>query len=170
MKKYSPSDLEAIGQTFWRPVYALAYRALRDTAAAEDLTQDTFVRALPHLRAGAVHAQKVEAYLMQIARNLLRDHWRTKARQQGWLEKLFELPTPSTDPALDYQYQEECQRIAAGIATLTQDQQQVIRLRLIEGRSTPEVAQKMSQTEASVRQIQCRALRQLRQALNGEPS
>jgi RNA polymerase sigma-70 factor (ECF subfamily) len=65
------------------PVYRFLRRLLRDGPVAEDLTQETFVRAL----GSRYHADGRErAWLFQIARNLARDHLRAASRRPALVE------------------------------------------------------------------------------------
>ncbi len=61
-------------------VYAIAYGGTANHADAEDLTQETFVRAYRGLR-GIQDAEKVKAWLATIARNVLRTAWRSRQRE-----------------------------------------------------------------------------------------
>ena len=66
---------EALVRRFERPVYNLISRLVRDAAAAEDLTQDTFLkmfRALGQYDA----AQRFSSWLFRIAHNTAIDHLR----------------------------------------------------------------------------------------------
>ncbi len=58
---------------------AFLRRQLRDEALAEDLAQETFVRALGAGRSGEP-PERLRSYLFTIAQNLARDHWRRGAR------------------------------------------------------------------------------------------
>jgi RNA polymerase sigma factor (sigma-70 family) len=74
-----PVNRDLVASLFERhrlPVYRFLRRLLRDGAVAEDLTQETFLRAL----SGRYHADGRErAWVFQIARNLARDHVRAGA-------------------------------------------------------------------------------------------
>lgn len=61
-------------------VFAFLYRLCGDPNLAEDLMQETFVRAL---RASEryEHRGKVSTWLFSIAANVARDHWRRQKRQ-----------------------------------------------------------------------------------------
>ena len=71
-----PDSPEAVYRREWRPLYGLIYRAVRRRDDAHDLTQEVFARALPTLDR-APPGLRVRAFLNTIARNLLRDRWRT---------------------------------------------------------------------------------------------
>ena len=65
--------VEALFARYRTPVYRFLHRLLGDAAAAEDLTQDVFLRALAASYAAGEHER---AWVFQIARNLARDHAR----------------------------------------------------------------------------------------------
>jgi RNA polymerase sigma factor (sigma-70 family) len=65
-------DLERLGRQ-WRPaLIAFFMRRVRNHAEAEDLTQEVFVRILD----GARDVSNPEAFIFEIARNLINDHLR----------------------------------------------------------------------------------------------
>lgn len=59
----------------------LAFR-LHDAMEAEDLTAETFIRALQHLSHYRPHGAPWGAWLFRIAHNVLIDHWRQSTRRQ----------------------------------------------------------------------------------------
>ena len=74
---------------YQRPVYSVILRMVRDPAAAEDLVQETFVKAFRHLDSFDV-SRKLSSWLFKIAHNTTLDALRRKT-----------LPTVSLDPAED---------------------------------------------------------------------
>lgn len=60
-------------------VHAFVYRRVRHRELAEDLTADTFVRALAHLGTVQNVGRPYPAWLLTIAGNLIRDHWKRAA-------------------------------------------------------------------------------------------
>jgi RNA polymerase sigma factor (sigma-70 family) len=88
MEPASTIDLNALSRTFRPALMAFFMRRLANTAEAEDMTQEVFVR----LAANApTDLRSPEAYLFQMAANLLRDRARRervradyRRRQAGW--------------------------------------------------------------------------------------
>lgn len=73
-------DLTRLVEDQQGPLFAFLYRMCGDPSVAEELMQETFVRAL---RAAATYRAKakVSTWLFSIAANLVRDRWRRQSRQ-----------------------------------------------------------------------------------------
>lgn len=61
-----------------RGVYSFALRLVGDSAAAEDIAQDTFLKAWKSLRTYDPSASKFKTWILRIARNTAIDHLRKK--------------------------------------------------------------------------------------------
>jgi len=81
---------EEIVKTYLTPVYSYVYRMIRDTDAAEDITQDVFIKAWKKLDT----EQNVKAFLFTVARNTTFDYLRKK--KDEYFED--ELEVPDTAP------------------------------------------------------------------------
>jgi RNA polymerase sigma-70 factor, ECF subfamily len=157
--------LDEVCRREWRPVYALLYATLRNRSETEDATQEVFLRALRSFDSYRHRDTPFRAYLATIARNLLRDRWR---RAEPTLVDLAEQPEPRTDELQPDEHvlgAEQHQSIHQLIETLNEDQRDVIRLRVLEGRPTQEVAALMNRTPNAIRQLQFRAIHTLRQRI-----
>jgi RNA polymerase sigma-70 factor (ECF subfamily) len=107
-------------------IYSLALHMVGDAAAAEDLTQDTFVRAWEHLRR-LRHERAFGGWLRRIALNLIWDHLR--GRQTG--EELSDDDSEAwPDPAapLDQTLAEEAlaRKVQAAVLALPAHQRVVV--------------------------------------------
>lgn len=81
--------VEALVGRYQERIYAYLYRMTGDSFLAEDLTQETFVRALdslPRLRDG----NKLKNWLYRIAGNLARDHFKKAQTREIPSEELDE--------------------------------------------------------------------------------
>lgn len=100
-----PVTLEALFTAEWAGVLGYLRRAARDDALAEDLAQETFLRAAQGLPAFRGEAAP-RTWLRLIAANVLRDHWRSRAARseglcQPWVsDDVQRLPDPQASPAL----------------------------------------------------------------------
>ncbi|MGE5675154.1 MAG: RNA polymerase sigma factor, partial [Mycobacterium leprae] len=72
-------DLESVIAENQGSLFAFLYRMCGDGALAEELMQEAFVRALQAAKRYRPQG-RVSTWLFAIAANLLRDHWRRKAR------------------------------------------------------------------------------------------
>jgi RNA polymerase sigma-70 factor (ECF subfamily) len=78
----SQEEFELFYQKTSRRLWAYIYRLCGDSALADDLLQETYLRLLnvPSLKAEEILRK---AYLYKIAMNLVTDHWRHSRREQG---------------------------------------------------------------------------------------
>ena len=71
---------EEIVQTYTRRIYNLAYRFTSRSDAAEDLTQDVFIRVYRSLEQYNPKQGDLQNWLMRLARNLIIDDYRKRQR------------------------------------------------------------------------------------------
>jgi RNA polymerase sigma-70 factor (ECF subfamily) len=122
------------------PVYRFLRRFLRDGTAAEDLTQDAFVRAMH----GAYQANGHErAWIFQIARNLALDHIKASARRPATIP-LDDTAGSNGDRTLHL-------ALEAALATLAIEDREVFLLREVAGLSYAEIAEACGLTSDAVR-------------------
>jgi RNA polymerase sigma-70 factor, ECF subfamily len=160
--------LEALCRRNWKPVYRSLARLTDSTAEAEDLTQEVFLRALLSLSRFEDRGLPFTSYLLRIADNLARDRWRSQGRGPVVTAEMPEKAVPGSGP--DNLAVESVRRevLLVALDSLAPDHRTVLRLRIIEGRTTREVAALTDRSQAAVRQLQVRALAALRAALGPE--
>ena len=145
-------------------IFRLALRITANRAEAEDITQDTLVKAWTK-RAELAAADSPEDYCLTICRNLALDRREKKDNQSLGLES-FSLETP--DNALSAQeimeYEERLTRIRRIFSQLPEKQRTVLQLRDVEERPGREVAEIMGETEENVKVLLFRARRAVRAA------
>jgi RNA polymerase sigma factor (sigma-70 family) len=149
----------------WRVYGFFAYR-MRSRADAEDLTQQTFERALRSWSRYDPSRAAVATWLLVIARNLLIDHHRAdrSARQQP-LDELdgghlaLVAPTQAADLGID-------PNLERALASLAPRDREVVALRFGGELSGPEIATAMGLSLANVQQILSRSLRRMRTAMD----
>jgi RNA polymerase sigma factor (sigma-70 family) len=73
--------LADIDARYRRPLISFFLRRVRDSAEAEDLTQQAFLRLMNAVQRGEV--ENVESFLFTIAGNLVRDHYRRSVRRSA---------------------------------------------------------------------------------------
>jgi RNA polymerase sigma-70 factor (ECF subfamily) len=163
------SALETLCRRTWRPVYRSFARYTRDPAEAEDLTQEVFLRALRALPHYSDRGVPYLAYLLRIAANLARDRWRAGPPRLVPVGDLPDRPAPGPGPdGLAVQSDRRAALLRA-LDRLGPDQRTVLRLRILEGRSSAEVGALTNRSPAAVRQLSVRALAALRAALDDQP-
>ena len=165
LKRFRQGDLDAF-ETLFREyqvdVYGWIVRIVRDPAAAEDLTVETFwriYRAHGRFDPGASFG----AWARRIATNLAIDHLR---RSHPEVPLPDQLPHPTAvDPVLQGEMRET---IVRAFRRLPVKLRMAATLSLIEERSYREIAEALGTSEGTVRVRVFRAVRLLRQQLTRE--
>jgi RNA polymerase sigma-70 factor (ECF subfamily) len=149
---------EAIVHTHHRRVFNFLAQMTRHHHDAEDLTQQTFVKAFRNL-ARFDCGQPLINWLLTIARNTALNHFRDVKK---WEEMPFDPAGHEPTPARHAEHKEQIENLwARARALLSPREFEVLWLRFAEEMSTREVAQIVSLTETHVKVIVFRA----RQAL-----
>jgi len=168
-------DVDAFGELYdlhQAPVYRMLLKQTRSHALAEDLTSETFFRALRSLPTSQVRGDYVTAWLMRIARNLAVDFFKAKQNR-------FELPVdPHDHPGGRQEVVDgpETEVLASlGHATLLRavgdlpaNQRTCITARFLDDLSIAETALLMGCSEGAVKQLQYRGIRNLADRLRSE--
>ena len=169
VKAAQAGDMTAFGELFDR-YYDVVFRfvlfRMGDRTLAEDITQETFVRALRRISSVSYQGRDIGAWFVTIARNLIFDHVKSsRYRLEQTTAEIVELSPSTSGPeqqVLDGATNEELLRC---IAKLNPDQQECIRLRFLQGLSVAETAEIMDRNEGAVKALQHRAVRRLAQLL-----
>ncbi|HET7016759.1 MAG TPA: sigma-70 family RNA polymerase sigma factor [Streptosporangiaceae bacterium] len=160
--------LEALCRRNWRLVYRSFARYTNDPFEAEDLTQEVFLRALRSLPKFADTGAPYTAYLLRIAANLARDRWRAGPARAVPTDQVPDRPVPGPGPDGMAVANDRRAVLISALDRLAPDQRAVLRLRILEGRSSAEVGALTNRSPAAVRQLQVRALAALRDALGDQ--
>jgi RNA polymerase sigma-70 factor (ECF subfamily) len=165
--EYDAQALAEIYDRYAEPIYRYLYRTVGDSAQAEDLTGEVFVKLLQALNTPRAPREKLKGWLYRVAHNLAMDWFRQQGRSMT-LALDEELAADDDPPSRAVEKQELQQRLRLAIAQLTRDQQQVILLRFGEGFKIAEVSRLMGKSEGAVKILQHRAVKRLRRLLDRE--
>ena len=127
---------------------------------AEDLVQDVFVSAMRQLR-GLRTAAAFRGWLAAIARNRAIDYFR-RAKQDSPLDEKVERRHGSHVEGQD------AFMVLDLVRTLPEAYRETLILRLVEGMTGPEIAERTGLTPDSVRVNLCRGMKLLRELLGGK--
>lgn len=137
-------------------------KQLRDRSTAEDLTSETFVRALRGSVTLRESTEDIRPWLVRIARNVLMDHWRSARTRHEVLTVVPDSGRQSLpDPATTIVEESERRRVLAFLERLGEEQRECLRLRFLHERSVAETATLMGRRPEAVRALQYRAVRKL---------
>jgi len=138
-----------------------------DDQTAEDLTAEVFLRAIESLGDYDDRGAPFAAWLYRIAHARIIDYWRKSQRYQTapLEDPLLQEDLSALDEGIDVDFLQH-RSLAAALHQLTEDQQNVIVLKFMQGLSNAEVAQVMGKTEGAVKALQWRALETLARILS----
>ncbi len=162
-------DSDATGELYEahrQSVFRYLYYRTGDTQVADDLTSEVFLRMIRALNGYKVQEVAFQAWLFQIAHNLLNDHYRkmTVRNHVTLEENLMDDPiNPRTRPV---ERRLNSVSLRKALDLLSIEQRDVIVLRFITGMPISEVAQTLNKSEDAVKGLQRRALANLRGVLS----
>jgi RNA polymerase sigma factor, sigma-70 family len=148
---------EEMVRQYSRRIYNLAYRFTGNRAAAEDLTQEVFLRLYRTLEQYDPREGDLSSWLMRVARNLIIDDYRRRARtpaQNGedLAEHEYHLRADEReDPHALVERRELSEQIHAALAKLSPELRACVILRDLEGLSYQEIAEALQIPEGTVK-------------------
>lgn len=168
MARAQAGDAAAFGEIYDRYVdlvYRYVYYRVASQQLAEDLTSETFLRALRRIDSFSWQGRDLGAWFVTIARNLITDHYKssryklevttadllgTAGDTAGQSTPESEVLTALTNAAL-----------LGAVKGLKPEQQECVVLRFLQGLSVSETAQAMGKNEGAIKALQYRAVRSL---------
>ncbi|TCK20189.1 RNA polymerase sigma-70 factor (ECF subfamily) [Pseudonocardia endophytica] len=162
-------DARAFGELYERyhdVVYRYVLFRMGDRAFAEDVTQETFVRALRRISSVSYQGRDIGAWFVTIARNLIFDYVKSsRYRLESTTSEIVELSPATGGPEQQVLENATNSELVASIDKLNPDQRECIQLRFLKGLSVAETAEIMDRNEGAVKALQHRAVRRLAQLL-----
>ncbi len=162
--QFDTNALAEIYDLYSPRLYRYAMRLLGDDCAAEDCVSETFSRFLKVLQAGKGPREYLQAYLFRTAHNLIVDDYRRLPLTEE-LDEAFQ-HVETTEDISDHNLRQS--RVRAALHKLTEDQQQVVALKFLEGWDNDEIARALHKPIGAVKSLQHRALAQLQKILLDE--
>ena len=176
LKRAASGDFEAFGEVYGiylDRIYRYVFYQVKDKMAAEDLTEEIFVKAW-----GAIGSYKggklsFSTWLYRIAHNHTIDYFRTRQPNVSLDREVLdnvEILDNVVDPEQEVERHLMHQGVLELVSHLPPDQKQVIILKFIEGCDNREIEQITGKKQSAIRVTQMRALATLRQRLSEEQS
>lgn len=145
-----------------RAVHALAFRLTGNAAAAEDITQDCFLKLLQFL-GGLRRGAPLRPWLKRVAANAAIDRIRRERRYADADADAGEPAAPDAGPSLHAEALGALRRLSPAVRTL-------VWLHTMEGWSHRELGRRFGRSESWSKSAIARALGQLRGELEGDPA
>ncbi len=166
-------DSDAFGQLYDRyvdTVFRFIYFRVASRPLAEDLTSETFLRALKRISSFTWQGRDLGAWLVTIARNLVADHfksgrYRLEITSADVLEADREDRAPEGSPEAVVLDRMTNATLLEAIKRLNPEQQECISMRFLQSFSVAETAEAMGKNEGAIKALQYRAVRALARLL-----
>jgi len=143
-------------------VYRFLFYRTRSSTLAEDLTSETFFRALRNMQNFRWQGKDFGAWLMTIARNLATDHFKAgrtrlelSTEDMGLHDDATEGPEHSVLASLTNEI------LLKALTDLPSEQKDCLIMRFLQGMSIAETAAVLGRSEGAVKQLQLRGVRNL---------
>lgn len=158
------SSFEELYDAYVDKIYRFLYYRTKSKEIAEDLTSETFFKALRAIQKSH-DVQQFSAWLYRIANNTLIDHYRT-AKHHVSLddEEVMEVKDPQNIEQ-DSENKMLLEKVQVELEKLTETQRQIVTMRVWDGLSYKEIAEITGKTEGNCKVIFSRGVAQLRQTI-----
>ncbi len=158
-------DSEAFGQLYDHyhvSVYRFVYYRVGSATLAEDLTSETFFRALRSMGSFRWQGKDFGAWLMTIARNLTTDHFKAgRTRLEYATEDMSPHDSATEGPETSVLASIANETLLAALTELPHEQQECLIMRFLQGLSIAETAKVLGRSDGAVKQLQLRGVRNL---------
>jgi RNA polymerase sigma-70 factor, ECF subfamily len=164
-------DADAFGELYDRyvdVVYRYVYYRVSNVSLAEDLTSETFIRALRRISSYTWQGRDFGAWLVTIARNLIADHFKSgRYRLEVATSDLVEAGADVRQDGPENEVLASLTNAALleAVKSLGAEQQECIALRFLQGMSVAETAAIMGKNEGAIKALQYRAVKSLSRLL-----
>jgi RNA polymerase sigma-70 factor (ECF subfamily) len=158
-------DCDAFGllyDHYHTAVYRFLFYRTRSVPLAEDLTSETFFRALRSMRSFRWQGKDFGAWLMTIARNLAADHFKAgRTRLELTTEDMSPHDDPTEGPESAVLADLTNEILLGALAKLPDEQRDCIVMRFLQGLTIAETAAVLGRSDGAVKQLQLRGIRNL---------
>jgi RNA polymerase sigma-70 factor (ECF subfamily) len=152
-------------------IYRFIFLKVSSQEITQDLTSETFLRGWEAFQRsqspnpGEMKIENMQAFLYQIARNLVTDFYREKGKTQIVSAENLRIVDPQANLEEKAEFSSDFEQIKAHLADLKEDYQEVIILHYINDLSIKEIAKTINKPEGTIRVMIHRGLNALRAKL-----
>lgn len=166
LKKAQSGDtraFETLYTEFFTPVYRYLYKRVRNKDDAMDLAQTVFVKLATTTAVYEAGDSGLLSYLFTVARNTLIDFSRKESHGIIYDDELLGDNDTLERSDQSMEVHEQRDLVTRALQELDEPTREIMELRFVDGMKSHEIAQVIGKSEESVRQIQSRALKKLRE-------
>ncbi|WP_431776728.1 ECF subfamily RNA polymerase sigma factor, BldN family [Streptomyces cucumeris] len=169
VERAQSGEAEAFGRLYDQyadTVYRYIYYRVGGRATAEDLTSETFLRALRRIGTFTWQGRDFGAWLVTIARNLVADHFKSsRFRLEVTTGEMLDANEVERSPEDSVLESLSNAALLQAVRKLNPQQQECVTLRFLQGLSVAETARVMGKNEGAIKTLQYRAVRTLARLL-----
>lgn len=147
-----------------KKIYRFIFLKVKSAEIAEDLCSEVFLRGWQAYKSQK-EIKNIQAFLYQIARNLLADHYRQASKAQLVSAEYAPISDPDQDLEEKSFIQSDLERVKVGLANIKEDYREVIVWYYLDELQVPEIAKMLQKSEPAVRVLIHRALKALKNEL-----
>ncbi|HPI67384.1 MAG TPA: RNA polymerase sigma factor [bacterium] len=174
IRRIQRNDGEAFGEIYdqyLKKIYRFVFFRVNTKETAEDIVQDVFTSLLNYLKNKETEIKSLQAFIYQIARNKIADHYQKTNREAlaEWPENESEITENKEEIDLDENMDNEraLEKITEAVKEIkNQVWQEIIIMHYIEDLSVSEIAEILEKKTGTVRVILHRALQDLKKQIN----
>jgi len=146
-----------------KKIYDFIYFKTTHKETAKDLTSQTFFKALEKIKTFNSDKGTFSAWLYQIARNTVIDHYRTRKKTVD-IDDVWDM-AEDQDIERDIDVQEKLKSVEKHLAKLKSEQREIIIMRIWQDMSYAEIAEALDKSEGSCKMAFSRAINTLRREM-----
>lgn len=167
IKACQSGDAEAFGQLYdkyFKKIYSFVYYKIGQKETTEDLVSTIFIKALDNVKKFKVDKGTFSSWLYRITRNTVIDYYRTN-KQTVDLENVLE-PSIENNMSTNLDVSIRLAEVKEKMSQLSEQQQEIIILRVWQQLSYKEIADIMDKSESSCKMAFSRSIKELRLSLD----
>lgn len=146
-------------------IYRFVFLKVNSQEIAEDLTSETFSRGWEKFKEDQKEIKNIQAFLYQIARNLVTDHYREKGRTQFVSIDNVSIADPRLNLEKTSQTRSDLEIVKSGLSRINDDYRDIVIWHYLDDLSIPEISKITGKSEEAVRVMVHRALKALKNEL-----
>ena len=171
-KQGNEQAFELLYEHYFSPLHRYILIRVGDDEEADDLTQQVFVKFYRNLSNWQDKGYQPSAYLYSIARSVIADYYRKKARQGTKISNsediLSIISDSSQNPHTDVIQTEEIKQLYINLKQLPDNYQEVLLLRYMEDLASLEIAKIIDKSDVATRKLLSRAVSALAKIANND--
>ncbi|XOB40888.1 MAG: RNA polymerase sigma factor [Candidatus Nealsonbacteria bacterium] len=162
-EKVNRDNFGQLYDKYIKKIFNFIYYKTHHKETAEDLTSDTFIKALNKLDRFDESKGSFSTWIYQIARNTVIDFYRTKKNSIN-IDDIWDLSTDE-DILRDLDTAKRLEDVKEYLKTLKSEQREIVILRVWEGMSYKEISEAMGKSEASCKMAFSRTIKILKEQM-----